>query len=241
MIYLYKFIGSFVQFPGILIAFFSLLTLYYFLKKRQIWRFFLILSIVFYLISSPFFVYFLSKSFYIKEKNIPDSQNSVIVILGGGITFFDGKYEVGNHTLKRLLKGFEIYRKTNAPIIISGGVIGKGISESAIIKEILVTLGININDIIVEDKARTTKENAIFVSKLLKEKNFENIILVTSFLHMKRSIMLFEKYSKKNIIPIVCDYPIDFRNSFLDYLPSAEALYTFSQITHEFFGILKGG
>jgi hypothetical protein len=58
---------------------------------------------------------------------------------------------------------------------------------------------------------------------------------------MKRSIMLFEKYSKKNIIPIVCDYPIDFRNSFLDYLPSAEALYTFSQITHEFFGILKGG
>lgn len=242
MIYLYKFIGSFVQFPGILILTFLIFTIYFFIKKRRIWCFFLILTVFFYLISSPFFVYFLSKFFYVESSNSKiEIKDGIIVILGGGITQYNGNYEIGCHTLERLLKGFEVYKETRFPIIVTGGVIGKGYSEAYLMRDILLKFGVEERDIIIEDKARTTKENAIYVSKMLKEKDIENVLLVTSYLHMKRSYMLFEKYLKQNIIPIVCDYPIDFRNSFLDYLPSSNALYVFSQITHEMIGILKGG
>ncbi|ONN27174.1 hypothetical protein XJ44_05155 [Thermosipho affectus] len=236
MIYLYKMIGSFVQFPGILILFFVLFSLYFLFKRRQMWRFFIILSIFLYIISTSAFNYVVSKLFYVKEVPIP--KTGTIVILGGGITNYSNHVELGSHTQKRLFKGFEVYKNLHQKIILTGGVIGKGTTEADLMKKFLITLGVPENDILVENKSRTTKENAKNVAKIVKE---ENIILVTSYIHMKRAKMLFEKYTKKNIIPVVCDYPIDFRNNFLDYLPSPQALYTFSQITHEFFGILKGG
>lgn len=202
------------------------------------WRFFLFLTLFFYLISSPFFVYFLSKYFYVNSTKIYDKEG-IIVVLGGGIVQYKGNTEIGLHTLKRILKGYEIYKLTGYPILVTGGVISKGIPESNIMKEVLIQLGVPENKIVVENKARTTKENALFSKEILE--NYPVIYLVTSYLHMKRSLLIFNKIIDKDIYPVVCDYPLDFRNSFLDYLPSGDALYAFSLMTHELIGIIKGG
>ena len=236
--FLYKTVGSFIQFPGILILFFISITIYLFVKKRQMWRFFLFFTIFFYLITAPFFVYFLSKFFYVNNtKNY--SKEGIILILGGGTLQYNENIEIGLHTLKRVLKGYEIYRSTGYPILVTGGVISKGIPESDIMKETLIHLGIPENKILVENKARTTKENALYTKDILE--NYKAVYLVTSYLHMKRSLLIFRKAINNEIFPVICDYPIDFRNTFLDYLPSGDALYTFSQITHEIIGIIKGG
>ncbi|MDK2886399.1 MAG: hypothetical protein PWP54_957 [Thermosipho sp. (in: thermotogales)] len=202
------------------------------------WRFFLFLTLFFYLISSPFFVYFLSKYFYVNSTKIYDKEG-IIVVLGGGIVQYKGNTEIGLHTLKRILKGYEIYKLTGYPILVTGGVISKGIPESNIMKEVLIQLGVPENKIVVENKARTTKENALFSKEILE--NYPVIYLVTSYLHMKRSLLIFNKIIDKDIYPVVCDYPLDFRNSFLDYLPRGDALYAFSLMTHELIGIIKGG
>lgn len=235
---MYKTAGRFIQFPGIFILIFILITIFLFIKKRRMWRFFLFFTIIFYFISSPFFVYFLSKFFYIDDtKNF--SREGIILILGGGTIEYNKNVEIGSHTLKRVLKGFEVYKSTEYPILVTGGFISKGIPESDIMKETLIHLGVPQNKIILENKSRTTKENALFTRDILE--NYEVVYLVTSYLHMKRSLLIFKKYIHNEIFPVICDYPIDFRNTFLDYLPSGEALYTFSQITHEIIGIIKGG
>ncbi|SHH45543.1 YdcF family protein [Thermosipho atlanticus] len=235
---LYKVVGSFVQFPGIFIMFFFVITIYLYVKRRLMWRFFLLITLVFYLISSPFFVYLLSNFFYVEDTKV-FSKKGIIVILGGGTVQYNNNVEIGLHTLKRVLKGYEVYKTTNYPIVVTGGYIVKGIPESDIMKKILLELGVPQNKIIVENKARTTKENALFTKEIVE--NYQAIYLVTSYLHMKRSLMLFERIVKREVFPVVCDYPIDFRNTFLDYLPSGDALYVFSQITHEAIGIIKGG
>lgn len=175
---------------------------------------------------------------YVKDTKI-FNRKGIIVILGGGTINFDNKIEIGNHTLKRVLKGYEVYKVTNYPILVTGGYIVKGIPESIIMKKKLLEFGVPESKIIVEDKSRTTKENAIFSKDILE--NYPVIYLVTSYLHMKRSMNIFKKIIKKEIYPVVCDYPIDFRNIYLDYLPSAEALYAFSLFTHEVIAMLKGG
>ncbi|QTA38605.1 YdcF family protein [Thermosipho ferrireducens] len=239
---IYKALGAFFQFPGLIILLF--LTLYLInIKKRRIRRFFLLLVVLFYLTSTSFFVYLVSKTLKIdyvdyKEYRQYDSlEGSIIVILGGGIISYDNEIEVGAHTLKRIVKGYEIYRETNAPILVTGGVISKGIPESHVMKEQLIKFGVPADKIIVEDKARNTFENAKFSEDYLK--NFDTIYLVTSFLHMKRSLMQFSKALKdKRLLPVVCDFPIDFRGNYLDFLPSSQAFYSFSLITHEWIGLV---
>jgi len=43
---------------------------------------------------------------------------------------------------------------------------------------------------LVEDKARTTFENAVYTKKIILEQQFDSVILVTSFYHMPRSYFL---------------------------------------------------
>ena len=45
---------------------------------------------------------------------------------------------------------------------------------------------------IIEDKARTTFENALYTSQIIKQHDFEKVILVTSWNHMPRSYLLLE-------------------------------------------------
>ncbi|HOK87416.1 MAG TPA: YdcF family protein [Fervidobacterium sp.] len=158
-----------------------------------------------------------------------------IVVLGGGVDQFGDQTEIGAHTLRRLYKGIQLYRHNKRKIVVTGGVISKGVSEAIVMKDVLVTFGIPEEDIIVEERARNTDENAKYVKELLGD---IPVTIVTSSLHMKRSILSFKKRFSK-VYNVQCDVPIDFRNSYLDYLPSSGAFYTFCNVTHEIVGLLK--
>lgn len=43
---------------------------------------------------------------------------------------------------------------------------------------------------IIEDKARTTFENALYIRRIIEEHHFDSVILVTSFYHLPRSYLL---------------------------------------------------
>lgn len=45
---------------------------------------------------------------------------------------------------------------------------------------------------IIEEKARTTFENALYTQRILKDNNFRSVILVTSWHHMPRSYLLLK-------------------------------------------------
>lgn len=232
MVFLSKVIGAFVTFPGLIVTLFLILSGILAIRRQKGWKFFLILSAFFYIVSSSWFVYLLSKTIYTADSK---DEGTYIVVLGGGVDQFGNQTEIGAHTLRRLYKGIQLYKNKQRPIVVTGGVISKGIPEAFVMKDVLVTLGIPESDIIVEEKARNTDENAQYVRKLLGD---VPVTIVTSSTHMRRSLLSFGKRFSK-ISNIQCDVPIDFRNSYLDYLPSSGAFYGFCSITHEIVGLVK--
>lgn len=136
-----------------------------------------------------------------------------IILLGGAVEAAESTSRgsiVANESSERVLDTIQLaHRYPNARILISGGggtVFGEGAAEAPIIAEFLKSLGIDSRRMIVEDRSRTTYENAIFSRELVKPQEGERWLLVTSAWHMPRSIGVFEKAG----FPVT-PYPVDFR------------------------------
>jgi uncharacterized SAM-binding protein YcdF (DUF218 family) len=152
---------------------------------------------------------------YIPKTELPTAD--AIVVLGGGIRSQayprpDVDFsEAGD----RVWYGASLYRAGKAPkIIVSGGRITwkcGGSPESADLTKLLVKMGVPTGDIIPEGESMNTRENAVYVQKILKANNFKTILLVTSAMHMPRSMAIFKHLGIKAIAA-----PTDFRVSQLE-------------------------
>src|SRR5262249_14952030 len=93
-----------------------------------------------------------------------------------------------------------------ARILYSGGG-----TEAQLGKEILVRLGVERERIIVEDRSRSTAENARFSKIAAAPNQSEKWILVTSAFHMPRAMGAFRAFG----FPAEAD-PVDFKSSKAD-------------------------
>ena len=87
---------------------------------------------------------------------------------------------------KRLLMAKELYfNKEVDKLIVSGGLANKkaGISEADAMAKILIKDGVKEEDIIIENKSKTTNENALFSIPLAKELGAKRIIVVSTIEH----------------------------------------------------------
>ena len=101
----------------------------------------------------------------------------VIVILGGGLG-------------ERPERAAELFKGHDAPRIIVSG-----LGDCEINRRILLKAGVPANAIQLEDKSRTTRENAEFTIQLLRAENVHRVILVTSWYHSRRALACFEHYA----------------------------------------------
>ena len=134
---------------------------------------------------------------YLPPKPMPTAE--AIVVLGGGIKpaspprpWID-LAEGGD----RAVYGAQLYREGKAPLVIlSGGRInwkGGGPSESADMAKLVEALGVPESAIIQDPTSLNTYENAVNVRKILAERGIRRILLVTSAIHMPRSLKIFKK------------------------------------------------
>src|SRR5471030_2358082 len=96
----------------------------------------------------------------------------VIVVLGGGF----GKHE-------RPQRAAELFKEHDAPRIIV-----TGFGDDLINRRILVQEGVPAAAIQDEGKSKTTRENAEFTIKLLREQKLQHVIIVTSWYHSRRAL-----------------------------------------------------
>ena len=135
-------------------------------------------------------------------------------------------------------------------IIVSGGRItwqGNGSPEAEDLTKLLVTMGVPKLDIIPEANSFNTRDNAVNVQKILQEQNFKTILLVTSAMHMPRSMAIF-KHLGINAIAAPTDYrisqlEIDQPNRqnesvILSFLPNEDSFSLTTQAMREYIGIL---
>jgi uncharacterized SAM-binding protein YcdF (DUF218 family) len=123
-----------------------------------------------------------------------------IVVLGGGlegaINLVRGGYEMNSGGDRFVETAILARRFPDAKILISGGVgtvllEGEGDADTAV--RFLAAFGIPRERLIVENKSRNTAENAEFTRRLVDPKPGERWLLVTSAMHMPRSVGAFRK------------------------------------------------
>lgn len=181
-----------------------------------------------------------------------------IVVLGGATRAASYPREMHelNEAGDRLLYTVYLYRQGVAPVIVlSGGnapwVGPEGISEAEVMAEILSTLGIPREVMILEGQSRNTYENAIESHTLLTERGFDKIVLVTSAMHMPRAYKIFVK-TGLTVIPAPTDFRLtqtewvyytqpDALVQLVNLLPSANDLHLTSSVLKEYIGIVIYG
>ena len=209
-------------------------------NKRKL---FLFLSLLIFLFFSNDFIFnTIVKSWEVPQISITkfDKQYEAGILLGG---FSDYDYIKNKHNFKkeadRLIYTLQLYNLGIIKnIFISGGngnLFNNNYKESETIKDFLIQNKIDSNDIIIENQSRNTKENAINSAKLLDKKN--EYILITSAIHMKRSILCFKNEGLK-IIPFSVDNSMSYSSNKIEYilLPRSRVLENWEDLIHEIIG-----
>ncbi len=78
-------------------------------------------------------------------------------------------------------------------IILAGGPLIWKYTWASLMKEHAMYLGVPKNAILLEDRSRTTEEDARFTKEILKEYGYRSCILVTSPYHSRRALKIFKK------------------------------------------------
>jgi len=78
-------------------------------------------------------------------------------------------------------------------IIMAGGPLVWKYTWASLMKEQAESLGIPGKKILLEDKSRSTEEDALYTKEILQQNGFKSIILVTSPYHSKRASLIFER------------------------------------------------
>ncbi len=151
----------------------------------------------------------------------------------------------------RVLHGAQLYKAGKAPrIIFSGGRIdwlGSGPSESADMAQIAIALGVPRSAILEDPTSLNTYQNAVNVKAILEREGLQRILLVTSAIHMPRSIAIFQKQGI-DAIPAPTDFLVSQRSLeeigssrqalLLSLLPNAEYIHQVSRALKEYIGLV---
>ncbi len=169
-----------------------------------------------------------------------------IVVLGSWVARPKGNRlepRLGHFSTMRCIRAAELYRQgERCTVIVSGRMRSEPDVEPSLAQlmaDFLVTLGVDEEDLIVEEKSRDTFENAYESCKLLRDRNIDHVLLVTDATHMFRAVRCFEGQGVK-VIPAGCVYSSgDFTDiGVSDFAPSAHAPSGVQRSFHEAIGLL---
>ncbi len=168
-----------------------------------------------------------------------------IVVLTSGSVAAEGLIpfpSVDERMFRRLDEAWRLYRILPKPIIISGGHVDPFTSakdENRIAREFLIRWGVPKSDIIGEEHSRDTFESAVESQKILAQHGWKRYLLVTSALHMPRSMLVF---SRRTPEPIAApgDFTVgQFEFSPFDFFPKEVVAPKISASIHEYVGLVN--
>ena len=178
----------------------------------------------------------------------PQLPRADVIVVAGGVfgTGLALPHPNLNSAADRYWHAARLFHAGKAPwIIVSGG--GRPGSapptEAASARLFLLDLGVPDERILLEDQARTTRENAVRVQAMVHEYGFQNLLLVTSALHMRRTEASFRALGM-DIVPVATDYEVstsswaedDDSGRLRRWLPSSRSLFRNHQAWHEHVG-----
>ena len=177
-----------------------------------------------------------------RENSLPSENTGSIkfvVVLGGG-HISDSKLpitgQIGEETLVRLIEGIRLYRKyPGVKLVLSGGRGFDPVPEAYIMANLAKELGVKEHDILIESESKDTIDEANYIKPIVNDDQF---FLVTSALHMPRSIAIFRKLGM-NPVPAPTGHKVKDTQTFnpLLFFPDVGNLQKSEAAFHEYLGM----
>jgi uncharacterized SAM-binding protein YcdF (DUF218 family) len=131
-----------------------------------------------------------------------------IVVLGAGFRDRGPPRPVLSASgMERLLEGLRLARAyPGATLVFSGGKLTpEGENAGAVMASWAVVAGVKPRRVVAEERAATTRGNAVEVAALAKERGWTRLVVVTSAYHMPRSLAAFRRVGL-DARPAPCDF-----------------------------------
>ena len=166
------------------------------------------------------------------------------IVLGGNTISYNSLLSkvTFNYNVDRLMQAMVLYKKGKIEHILvtgsAGNIIYRDIKEGNLMHDALLKMGIPDSAIWVDTAADNTHQNAVYARQILNEKQVtDSCLLITSSLHMRRSMGCFNKED----IPVRAYATNLLRDSDIitfDYLfyPYAINITIWEGMTHEVLG-----
>jgi len=171
---------------------------------------------------------------------ILNEKPKFVVVLGAAHSDEDNApivSRMGYDTMVRLIEGVRIYRMIpQVKLLLSGGSEPGTISSAQDMSQLAMELGVNKEDIIIESASRDTEDEAYIVGSMIGSEPF---VLVTSSVHMSRSVALFKKYGMNPVpAPTRSIEERLFSRTPNPFFPSSINLQKSEAAFHEYLGII---
>jgi uncharacterized SAM-binding protein YcdF (DUF218 family) len=168
-----------------------------------------------------------------------DPARTALVVLAGGLRTFDRttppRERLDGATTARILGASRIYLDHPFELVIlSGAPVQEGIAMA----DLITTLGVPRERLVVESASYSTRENAERSQVILRERGFDTVVLATSATHLRRAVHEFERVGA-HVIPAAVEVIGASRFFYDELLPSSSAANRSNQMIHEVLGYLK--
>ena len=159
-----------------------------------------------------------------------------IVVLSGGIRLNDAvppTSQLEEFSALRVVEGIRLFHlMSGTPTLIMTGA-GPWKDMGNRMAAFAASLGVPAEKLIPENHAKDTYGNAKEVQPLVKDQPF---LLVTSAVHLPRSMLIFQKLGMKPI-PAPGDFRYSTHYLLSDFIPSGSNLTNMQAVIHEYFGL----
>ena len=133
------------------------------------------------------------------ESEIPESSDlsgaQAIVVLGADIRSGNRSKPdtLGLLSLERVFLAAKAYRQLHLPVAVSGGGVAGADTAVAVAMKSVLERDFDVPVSWVEDRSRTTYENALYTAQLLNPRNIRTVVVVAQARDLPRAIWSFER------------------------------------------------
>lgn len=166
----------------------------------------------------------------------PAAPVDAVIVLGAALV---GPGVPGPALVRRLRHGVAVFRQLGARhLVLSGGVVQATPAEAVVMRTLALEQGVADTCIIVEDQSRNTFENGVYCGCLIRERRWQNVVVVTDGFHLPRALYVFRRLGLSIMgagVPRPATMPVArwTRNYAVEMLRLARSAYLFSRGSHK--------
>jgi uncharacterized SAM-binding protein YcdF (DUF218 family) len=176
--------------------------------------------------------------------DVPAGHNAMVILASGSFTAHDwdeNKIFLSDPaSADRVVEAVRVYKLTHPDIIVSSGGSVGGMDHlgpgGTVMRDLLVQLGVPASRILVETDSKTTHDEAVIVKQMLAPLKVDHIVLVTSDVHMWRSVGTF-RAAGLDVIPAIARTAHVGPAWNISFLPSPTGINEFQDFAHEVGGV----